>query len=161
MEPTIKYETCDEMYAEQETANVRQPAASGLQGNNNMSAAGQHYYNSQQHHTQSQQNNLKRGYSEMDNDRNNIDHLTPANGAAYYPPVDFAAIPQHTMQDNFDLFNHPNAIMDNTTTHSTFRTDNKPMKKYKRGEASILFNPPFYKLVIIDNFFNFGIFSGE
>ncbi|XP_065364399.1 uncharacterized protein LOC135957553 [Calliphora vicina] len=56
----------------------------------------------------------------------------------YYPAVDFPNVPHQ-------FYNQDNTMLE--PNQSTMAADGRPLKKYKRIEENVLFNPPFFKLV--------------
>ncbi|XP_075156392.1 uncharacterized protein LOC142229702 [Haematobia irritans] len=143
----IKYENCDV-----DGENIRETTEPIMNP----------YFGDQSHQqTHHQQLNLamKRNYEQMQNGGNggtpigtgSFNGNSVANNNmnnSYFPSHGYTGAgnsAMHTPSTEYEMFQHLNARMDMYGTPS--QSDGKPMKKYKRGESSLLFNPPFFKLV--------------
>lgn len=152
-EAVIKYENCDVLDGNRDVNTTRTTMNPGYYG-------GQSHQ--QQHTLQQNHNNagmaMKRNFEQMQ--QSNGSGGVPGGGGgnygssgnstnmnnAYFPPHSYGGggnIATHST--DYDMFHHLNARMD--LYGAAQQPDGKPMKKYKRGESSLLFNPPFFKLV--------------
>ncbi|XP_073835544.1 uncharacterized protein [Musca autumnalis] len=115
----------------------------------------------QQQSTTSTTMAMKRTFDQMQQQQNSITSIGSGNyhnsnsnmtnpyfntHSSYAGSVSGGSMSSHP--PDYDMFNQLNAHIDhlygsNTNSH----TEAKPMKKYKRGESSILFSPPFFKLL--------------
>lgn len=122
MEPTVKSEPCEDLYREQE--NYYQVASGTQECEKSL---------------QQPQQIKKRLHEEMEDpgeSSGNI-NLKQANDS-YYQSFEFPSIPQHIQDSSHYL----------ERIQATMPSDGKPLKKHKRLEANVLFNPPFFNLVI-------------
>ncbi|XP_013111466.2 uncharacterized protein LOC106089989 [Stomoxys calcitrans] len=143
----VKYESSD-VFGE----NLDHPSTSTMNS----------YYGDQPHQQGHHQhlNNLtmKRNFDQMQNgggvpsiataNYNGNSVNSPNINNTYFPPQSYASGGSGALSTSgteYDMFHHLNARMDLYGTQQ--QADGKPLKKYKRGESSLLFNPPFFKLL--------------
>ncbi|XP_005180458.1 uncharacterized protein LOC101898356 [Musca domestica] len=163
-EPVIKYEHCDDVYGVEHS-------------NDNIQTMNPNYYNNQLQHSVNQQSShhqtpgqrshqstatiaaaMKRTFDQMQqqqqqqngsssqsgnyNNANNINPYFSAHSSSYGG----SGMTVHGPSD-FDMFNQQLTNRVDNLYRSNAQSEGKPTKKYRRGESSILFSPPFFKLL--------------
>ncbi|XP_061386318.1 uncharacterized protein LOC133321247 [Musca vetustissima] len=170
-EPVIKYEHCDDVYEVELNNENIQTMNPNYYDNQLQHSSGQHQSSHQQsghpqQHTtttmtaamkrtfdQMQQQNVagnsqSGNYNPTNNNSNMVSpyfttHFTYGGGSSRSGGGGMAS----NVPPDYDVFNHQLNSRKDQLYGTNASSEGKPMKKYKRGESSILFSPPFFKLL--------------